>query len=72
MAHVEGSIGELIALKANSGEEVATYFMLDDGLASRKRRRMLLDPKYRYIGVGNASHRQHETIMVILLTEQVG
>lgn len=69
LASVTGSIGELIALKAHTGEEIASYFMLDDGLATRKRRRMLLDPKFRYIGVGSASHKQHEAITVIILTE---
>jgi hypothetical protein len=65
---INGSIGELISLRANSGEEVATYLMLDDGLATRKRRRMLLDSKFRYIGIGYAPHRQYETITVILLS----
>lgn len=32
---------------------------------------MLLDSKYRYIGVGSASHRQYETITVVLLAEEV-
>jgi hypothetical protein len=41
--------------------------MLDDGLASRKRRRMLLDPVYRYIGIGHAVHSQYQYITVILL-----
>lgn len=50
---------------------MATYFMLDDGLATRKRRRMLLDRGYKYIGIGNSYHKLHETIVVILLAEQV-
>lgn len=33
---------------------------------------MLLDPKFRYIGVGSASHKQHEVITVIILTEEIG
>jgi uncharacterized protein YkwD len=56
---VKGRIGELISLKAHSGEEIATYFLMDDGLATRKRRRMLLDRAYRYIGVGTSYHRHH-------------
>jgi hypothetical protein len=56
-AHVSGTMGELIALRAQSGEEVATYFLLDDGLTTRKRRRMLLDPRYKFIGVGIADHK---------------
>jgi len=57
IAQVNGNIGELIALRCNSAEETSTYFLIDDGMASRKRRRMLLDPRYRFIGVGTAKHR---------------
>ena len=56
-AQVNGNVGELIALRCQTAEEVSTYFLIDDGLASRKRRRMLLDPRYRFIGVGLAQHR---------------
>lgn len=45
-AIVEGRIGELICLKANSSEEIAAYFLIDDGSANRKRRKMLLDSRY--------------------------
>ena len=61
----------MVALKACGSEEVATYFLLDDGLASRKRRRMLLDSNYKYIGVGSAMHKTQSAITVILLAEKV-
>lgn len=32
---------------------------------------MLLDPRYRHIGVGTANHRQYENIAIILLAEDV-
>ena len=32
---------------------------------------MLLDSKYKYIGVGVARHRQYETITVVILAEDV-
>lgn len=70
-AQVNGSIGELIALRCQTGEEVSTFFLIDDGLATRKRRRMLLDPRYRFIGVGTAEHRMYETIVVVLLAEDI-
>ena len=44
---------------------------MDDGLATRSRRRMLLDRGYSHIGVGCAWHKQYEVITVILLTENV-
>lgn len=64
-------MGELIALKATSSEETAAYFLIDDGLATRKRRRMLLDEGYGFIGVGTAYHRFHDIITVILLADHV-
>jgi uncharacterized protein YkwD len=36
-------------------------------LVSKKRRRMLLDSAYKYIGVGAAKHSIHGNIVVILL-----
>ena len=32
---------------------------------------MLLDSKYKYIGVGTARHRQYDTITVVLLAEDL-
>jgi uncharacterized protein YkwD len=45
--------------------------MIDDGLASRKRRRLLLDPAFKYIGVGIANHVFYRNITVILLAENI-
>ena len=55
----------------NSNEEILSYFLIDDGLNSRKRRKMLLDGKYKYIGVGIAPHKIYSMITVILLAEEV-
>lgn len=60
-----------MCLGTNSAEETFAYFLLDDGLASRKRRRMLLDPTFKYIGVGTANHSFCGTITVILLAENI-
>jgi hypothetical protein len=62
-------VGELIALGVEGSDELATYFLLDDGMASRKRRRMLLDPAYNHVGLGTAAHRLHGVITVVLLAE---
>lgn len=70
-SNLEGKVGELICLQTGSPEEAVAYFLIDDGLLSRKRRRMLLDPAYKYIGVGTANHVLHGTIVVILLAEHV-
>jgi uncharacterized protein YkwD len=56
-------------LAATTPSEIATYFLIDDGLASRKRRRMLIDPVYRYVGIGQAVHTQYQYITVILMAE---
>ena len=66
---MDGKIGELVSLCASTPNEVSSYFLIDDGLASRKRRRMLLDPVYKYIGVGQSVHSQYQTVTVILLAE---
>lgn len=67
VSKMEGKVGELICLGTNSAEETVSYFLIDDGLASRKRRRMLLDPEYKYIGVGSSNHAVYGTVTVILL-----
>ena len=64
---VEGKIGELMCLGGHSSEEIATYWLLDDGNASRSRRNMLLSGKYKHMGVGSAYHPIHEVITVVLL-----
>ena len=71
LAEVQGRIGELISVKAHSSEEIAAFLLIDDGMATRKRRRMLLDEKYSFIGVGTAYHRTHDIITVVLLAESV-
>lgn len=70
-ANLVGKVGELICFATNSPFETYSYFLVDDGLATRKRRRMLFDPEYRYIGTGTAAHHIYGTITVILLAEKV-
>lgn len=45
--------------------------MIDDGLTSRKRRASLLDPIYKYVGVGCCLHKTHGFVTVIVLAEDV-
>jgi uncharacterized protein YkwD len=53
------------------GEEIVQWLLIDDGLASRKRRRTLLDPAFRYIGIGTALHETYGVVTVIVLAEDV-
>jgi uncharacterized protein YkwD len=68
---VDGKICELIALGTDSSDETFSYFILDDGLVSRKRRRMILDPVFKYVGIGTSYHRKYNKITVLLLAENV-
>lgn len=47
------------------------WLLIDDGLASRKRRKTLLDPAFQYIGIGCSLHSKHEVVTVIILAEEV-
>lgn len=67
LGKMEGKVGELMCFGTNSPLEAVSYFLMDDGLASRKRRRMLMDPQYHYVGVGSAPHQTYGSVTVILL-----
>lgn len=45
--------------------------LIDDGLASRKRRNMLLDPVFKYIGIGCCYHKKNEACTVIIMAEDI-
>ena len=45
--------------------------LIDDGLASRKRRSTLLNPEFRYVGIGSYMHEIHGVVTVIILAEDV-
>lgn len=63
----KGRISEVIELGGMSGEEVVEWLLIDDGLASRKRRHTLLDPGFHYIGVGSYMHETYDVVTVIIL-----
>jgi len=46
------------------------WLLMDDDLASRKRRLTLLDPKFNYIGIGSRLHKEHGIVTVIVLAEE--
>ena len=68
---VKGKIGELIGLSLGSPDEIVSYFLVDDGLASRKRRKMLLNGIFNHVGIGVSNHSKYSSIVVILLCEEV-
>jgi uncharacterized protein YkwD len=45
--------------------------LVDDGLATRKRRHNLLDPDYQFIGIGVAPHSVYGYVTVIILAQEV-
>ena len=45
--------------------------LTDDGLASRKRRNTVLNPVFRYVGIGTALHGVYGVVTVIVLAEEV-
>ena len=47
------------------------WLLIDDGLASRKRRSTLLNPEFRYVGIGSYMHEIHGVVTVIILAEDV-
>lgn len=53
------------------GDEVVEWLLIDDGLASRKRRSTLLDPAFHYIGIGTSLHEAQGVVTVIVLAEDV-
>ncbi len=52
-----------------NANEILEEFLIDDGLASRKRRNTIMDPIYNYIGIGSSYHSQYDTVTVIILAE---
>lgn len=70
-AVVKGKLSELYDFGGESGEEIVEWLLIDDGLASRKRRNILLNPQFQYIGIGTSLHNVHGVITVIVLAEDV-
>jgi len=60
-----------MCLGTESSQETLAYFLLDDGMVTRKRRKVLLNPDYRYIGIATAKHAVYGIITVILLAENI-
>lgn len=68
---LRGRVSEVYEFGGQSAEEVLEWLLLDDGLASRKRRDTLLDPIYNFIGIGSCLHETQGFVTVIILAEDV-
>lgn len=66
-AMVKGRICEVTEFGGESGEQVVEWLLIDDGLTSRKRRLTLLDPAFKYVGVGSYMHETYDVVTVIVL-----
>ena len=65
----KGKVSEVMDFGCSTAEEVIEWLLIDDGLASRKRRNTLLDPDFRFVGIGTNFHRVHGFVTVIILAE---
>lgn len=68
---VRGRLSEVYEFGGNSAEEILECLLIDDGLASRKRRKTLLDPIYNYVGIGTSYHEKYGTVTVVILAEDI-
>lgn len=68
---LKGKASELCEFGGADGEEIVQWLLIDDGLASRKRRRTLLDPAFQYIGIGTALHEAYGVVTVVIVAEDV-
>lgn len=71
LCRVRGKVTELIQLSGAESREILTELLVDDGLATRSRRRNLLDPEFTTVGIGVAPHKVHGHVTVIILAEKV-
>lgn len=68
---VKGKVSSVCEFGAESGDEIVRWLLIDDGLTSRKRRNTLLNPAFKYAGIGTALHSQFGVVTVIILAEDV-
>jgi uncharacterized protein YkwD len=68
---VKGKLSEVCEFGGESGGEIVEWLLIDDGLASRKRRNTILNPVFKYIGIGTALHSVYGVVTVVVLAEEV-
>jgi uncharacterized protein YkwD len=70
-AVVKGKLSEVYEFGGSSGEEIVEWLLIDDGLASRKRRNTILNPAFQCIGIGTSLHSTYGVVTVLVLAENV-
>ena len=55
-AVIKGRLSEVYEFGGRTPQEILEELLIDDGLVSRKRRNTLLDPVFKYIGIGSCYH----------------
>lgn len=58
-AIVKGRLSEVYEFGGRTPNEILEELLIDDGLASRKRRNTLMDPIYNYIGIASSYHESN-------------
>lgn len=66
-AIIRGRITEIYEFGGRKADEILQELLIDDGLSSRKRRNTLLDPIFKYVGIGCSYHEKLEACTVIIL-----
>jgi uncharacterized protein YkwD len=56
---VKGRLSEVYEFGGKNSQDVLEELLIDDGLTSRKRRNTLLDPVYKYVGIGSSYHQNN-------------
>ena len=70
-AIIKGKVSEVYEFGGKSANDILEELLIDDGLASRKRRNTLLDSTFNYIGIGSSYHESQEACTVIILAEDI-
>jgi hypothetical protein len=60
--------GENIDLGSKTGEDVIISLLVDDGVEGRGHRLNLFKPEFKIVGIACGSHREYETISVLVYT----
>lgn len=60
-------VAEAIAYGPSVAREVVASLVLDDGVAGRPHRDMILDPRYVAVGVACGPHARYRTMCIVLL-----
>jgi len=62
--------GENISYGKDTAEEIVIQWLIDDGVPDRIHRKNLLNPYYRYIGVGCGYHSRYNIMGVMDVAEE--